>query len=122
MTPHIPVEGPSDRDSLVDLTGAYVRNNPLLRIAMIVTAIDYLAAIALVLLGKMAGEMAGLLALFSILSWFFAVCLPVMIRELRVQLGGARFFYWSEVVEMLFRFVLFVVIGLHTALLAYAAV
>jgi hypothetical protein len=122
MTPHIPAEGPSDRGSLVDQTVAYVRSNLLLRIAMIVTAIDYLAAIVLVLLGKMDGEMAGLLALFSILSWFFAVCLPVMNRELRVQMGGARSFYWSEVVEMFFRVVLFVVTGFYTALLAYAAV
>ena len=122
MTPHIPVEGPSDRDSLVDQTVAYVRSNPLLRITMIVTSIDYLAAIALVLLGRLNGEMAGLLALLSILSWFFAVCLPVMHRELRVQLGGARFFYWSEVVEMFFRVVLFVFTGLYSALLAYAAV
>jgi len=122
MTPQIPVEGPSDRGSLAEQTVAYVRGNLMLRIAMIVTAIDYLAAIALVLTGKMAGELAGLLALFSILSWFFAVFLPVMNRELRVQLGGARFFYWSEVVEMFFRVVLFVVTVLYTALLAYAAV
>ena len=121
MTPHLPVEGPSDRGSLVDQTVAYVRGNLLLRIAMIVTAIDYLVAIALVLTGKMAGDIAGLLALFSILSWFFAVFLPVMNRELRVQLGGARFFYWSEVVEKFFRVVLFVVTGFYTALLAYAA-
>jgi hypothetical protein len=122
MTPHLPVEGPSDDGSLVDQTVAYVRGNPLLRIAMIVTAIDYLAAIVLVLTGKMTGEMAGLLALFSILSWFFAVCLPVMHRELRVQLGGARSFYWSEVVEMCFRVLLIVVTALYTAVLAYAAV
>lgn len=122
MTPHIPVEGPSDRDSLVDQTVAYVRGNLLLRIAMFVTAIDYLAAIALVLSGKMAGELAGVLALLSILSWFFAVCLPVMNRELRVRMGGARVFYWSEVVEMFFRVLLFVVTCFYTALLAYAAV
>jgi len=121
MTPHIPIEGPSDRGSLVDQTVAYVRGNLLLRIAMTVTAIDYLVAIALVLTGKMAGDSAGLLALFSILSWFFAVFLPVMNRELRVQLGGARFFYWSEVVEMFFRVVLFVVTGFYTAVLAFAA-
>lgn len=122
MTPHIPVEGPSDRGSLVDQTVAYVRGNLLLRVAMLVTAIDYLAAIVLVLSGKMAGELAGLLALFSILSWFFAVCLPVMNRELRVRMGGARFFYWSEVVEMFFRVLLFVVTGFYTAVLAYATV
>ena len=122
MTPHLPVEEPSDRGSLADQTVAYVRSNLLLRIALRVTAIDYLAAIALVLTGKMAGELAGLLALFSILSWFFAVCLPVMNRELRVQLGGTRFFYWSEVLEMFFRVLLFVVTGFYTALLAYAAV
>jgi len=122
MTPHIPVEGPSDRGSLVDQTIAYVRGNLLLRVALVVTAIDYLAAVALVLTGKMAGELAGMLALFSILSWFFAVCLPVMNRELRVQLGGRRFSYWSEVLEMFFRVLLFVVTGFYTALLAYAAV
>lgn len=122
MTPHIPVEGPSDRGSLVDQTVAYVRGNLLLRVALLVTAIDYVAAAVLVLTGKMGGELAGMLALFSILSWFFAVCLPVMNRELRVQLGGTRFSYWSEVLEMFFRVLLFVVTGFHTALLAYAAV
>jgi len=122
MTPHLPVEGPPGRSSLVDQTVAYVRGNLLLRIALFVTAIDYLVTIGLVLTGKMAGELAGLLVLFSILSWFFAVCLPVMNREVRVQMGGSRFFYWSDVLEKFFRVVLFVVTGFYTALLVYAAV
>jgi hypothetical protein len=122
MTPHIQAEGPSDRGSLVDQTVAYVRGNPLLRVAMVVTAIDYLAAVVLVLTGRMAGELAGLVALLSILSWFFAVCLPVMHRELRVQMGGARSSYWIEVAEMFFRVMLFVVTGFYSALLAFAAV
>jgi hypothetical protein len=43
-----------------------------------------------------------------------------MHRELRVQLGGARFFYWSEVLEMFFRVLLFVATGFYTAFLVAA--
>ncbi|MHC4547888.1 MAG: hypothetical protein ACYTEZ_03850 [Planctomycetota bacterium] len=122
MTPQIPVEGPSDRGSLVDQTVAYVRSNPLLRIAMVVTVLDHLGAMVLVVTGKMAGQAAGILALFSVLSWFFAVCMPVMNREVRVRMGGLAVSYWSQVLEMFFRVVLFGLTGLYTALLVYAAV
>ncbi len=88
--PPLPVENPSDRGSLVDLTVAYVRANILLRVAIVITAVDHVVAILLVLTGRMAGEFAGLLALLSVLSWFFAVCLPVNNREEHVKLGATK--------------------------------
>ena len=105
----------------MDLTIAYVRANLVLRIAIVITVIDHVAAILLVLTGRMSGEAAGLLALLSVLSWFFAVCLPVMNREVRIRLGAPPVSYWSEVVEMFARIVVFVQTGLYTALLLYAA-
>ena len=120
--PPLPVENPSDRGSLVDLTVAYVRANILLRVAIVITVVDHIAAILLVLTGRMAGEFAGLLALLSVLSWFFAVCLPVMNRQVRIRLGAPAVGYWSEVVELFGRIVLFVQTGLYTALLLYSTI
>jgi len=117
MAPHVPIEDPSGRNSLVELTVEYVRGNPLLRVAFAVTAVDHILAIALVAVGRLHGEWAGFLALLSVLSWFFAVCMPVMNREVRARLGAARTTYWVEVLEMFFRVVLCAITALYTAFL-----
>ena len=120
MTPHVPVEDPSDRGSLADRTVAYVRGHPLLRLLLIATILSHLGAILCVVLGRLSGQTAGIMALLSVLSWFFAVCLPVMNREVRASLGGAEVTYWSQVAEMFFRVLLCVVTGLYAAAVVYA--
>ena len=121
MAPHLPVEDPYDR-GLMDRSLSYVRSSPALRIALWVTAIDHVAIVALVVLGRIeSAEVAGILALFSVLTWFFAVCLPVMNRTLRGRLGVPETGYWSEVVEMFGCVMLCVVTALYTGILAYAA-
>jgi len=122
MAPHLPVEDPYDGGSLVDRSLSYVRASPALRIALWVTAIDHVAAILLVLLGRIHhAEAAGVFALFSVLAWFFAVCMPVMNRTLRVKIGAPETGYWSEVVEMFGRVVLCFQTVLYTGIMAYAA-
>lgn len=115
----LPVEDPYDRGSLVDRSLHYVRASPALRIALYVTAIDHVAAIALVLLRRVAPEAAGVFALFSVLAWFFAVCLPVMNRTVRVRLGAPENSYWGEVTEMFGRVVLCVQTALYTAVIVF---
>jgi hypothetical protein len=121
MAPHLPVEDPSKRGSLVDLTVDYVRGNLVLRVVLVATILNHVGAVALVVLERLRGEMAGLLALLSVLSWFFAVCLPVISREARIRMGGARFSYWGEMVEMFAAVVLCVQTGLFSAILVYAS-
>jgi len=118
---HLPVEDPYDRGSLVDRSRQYVRASLALRIAFLVTAIDHIAAVALVAVGGVSPEVAGVFALFSVLAWFFAVCMPVMNRTVRVRLGAAETGYWGEVVEMFGRVVLCVQTALYTAAVAYGA-
>jgi len=115
--PHFPIEDPSDRRSLVEQSAEYVRSHVLLRITLVVTALDHLAAIALVLFGLLAGPLAGVLAFMSVLSWFFAVCMPVMNREVRAHLGARRSHYWSELTAMFARVLLVAVTLVYTAAL-----
>ena len=119
MSPFIPVEDPSERGSLVDRTVTYVRSSQLLRIVLTVTLVNHAAAVALVLTSRMVIEFAGLLVLLSILTWFFAVALPVMNREVRTYMGAEATGYWGEVVEMFARVVLGAQTAAYTALLAY---
>jgi hypothetical protein len=122
MAPHLPVEDPYDGGSLMDRSLTYVRSSPALRISLWVTAIDHLAALALVVVGRVQrAETAGVFALFSVLAWFFAVFLPVMNRTLRGRLGAPETGYWSEVVEMFGCVVLCVQTALYTGVVAYAA-
>ncbi len=116
--PHLPVEDPYDRGSFMDRSRHYVRASPALRIALLVTAVDHVAAIALVLVGRVSPEVAGVFALFSVLAWYFAVCMPVMNRTVRTRLGAPETGYWSEVVEMFGR----VVLCLQTALYSAAVI
>jgi len=122
MTPQIPIEDPSDRGSLADRTVAYVRSRRILRVMLVATVLDHVIAILLVVAGRLTGEMAGLLALLSVLSWFFAVCLPVMNRELRIRLSGREYSYWGEVAEMFSVVALTAVVVLYTATLIGAMV
>jgi hypothetical protein len=112
---HLPVEDPYDHGSLADRSREYVRASLALRIALVATAANHLAAIVLVLIGRVSVEMAGVFALFSVLAWFFAVCLPVMNRTVRERLGGQETGYWSELVEMFGRVVLCLQTGLYSA-------
>jgi len=117
----LPAEDPYDRGSLADRSFQYVRSNPALRIALVVTALDHFGAIALVLLDRIPADTAGLLALFSVLAWFFAVCMPLMNRAVRGHLGAPESHYWGEVVEMFGRVVVCVQAVLYTtALVLYA--
>jgi hypothetical protein len=118
---HLPVEDPYDRGSLVDRSRHYVRASPALRIALLATAVDHAAAILLVAIGRVAPEVAGVFALFSVLAWFFAVCMPVMTRTVRARLGAPEAGYWGEVVEMFGRVVLCVITALYTAVMVYGA-
>jgi hypothetical protein len=121
MAPHLPVEDPYQGGSLADRSLNYVRASPVLRIAFWATAIDHVAAVALVLGGRIQNPgTAGVFALFSVLAWFFAVCMPVMNRTLRERMGAPETGYWGEVVEMLGRVVLCVQTVLYTAIIAYA--
>lgn len=118
---HLPVEDPYDRGSLVDRSRQYVRASMALRIALLVTAVDHVAALVLVAAGRVSPEVAGVFALFSVLAWFFAVCMPVMNRTVRVRLGAPETGYWGEVVEMFGVVVLCVQTGLYTAAVVYGA-
>ncbi|HEX5138551.1 MAG TPA: hypothetical protein VFY93_16380 [Planctomycetota bacterium] len=105
----------------MDRSLSYVRSSPALRIALWVTALDHVAVIALVVGRRIEHpETAGVFALFSVLAWFFAVCMPVMNRTLRARLGAPETGYWSEVVEMFGCVVLCVQTALYTGVVAYA--
>jgi hypothetical protein len=117
----LPAEDPYDRDSLAERSIHYVRSSVALRIALLATAFDHAAAIALVLMGRVPAGVAGVFALFSVLAWFFAVCLPVMNRTVRVRLGVPETGYWGEVVEIFGQVVLCVQSVLYTAMVVYGA-
>lgn len=116
MAPYLPVEDRSESGSFVDRTVAYVRGSLVLRINLVATVAAHIAALLLVATDRMRGDVAGLLALLSLLTWFFAVCLPMMNREVRVRMGGSALSYWGEVVEM------FGVVALCASTALYAAV
>jgi hypothetical protein len=118
---HLPVEDPYDQGSLAERSREYVRASPALRIALIATAIDHVAAIALVAIKRVSLEIAGAFALFSVLAWFFAVCMPVMNRTVRAHLGATEAGYWNEVLEMFFRVLLCTETALYTAAVIYGA-
>jgi len=121
MTDRLPMRDPSSGSSLADRTLAYVRANLLLRTLVLVTAADHLLAILLVVTGRLHGEVAGVLVLFSVLSWFFAVLLPVMNRELAARSGAPSALHWGDRAAVFFRFLLCVVTLFYTAVLARVA-
>lgn len=120
MPPHLRVEEPAPRGSVVDRSTSYVWGHPALRGALIVTFVDHAGAILMTIMGLISAAMAGLLALFSVLTWFFAVLLPMMNREVRAKVGADSSSYWGELVEMFGRVVLVAQTGLYSALLVYA--
>ncbi|MHC4931339.1 MAG: hypothetical protein ACYTGV_04020 [Planctomycetota bacterium] len=122
MRHQIPVEDPSRRESLSERTATYIRQNVTLRVLLAVTVIDHLAAIALVLTGRLPLSVAGTLALISVMTWFFAVPLPLMNRAIRDHAGVRARSQLGELVETFGRVVLFAITGCYTYLLVMAAV
>ncbi len=118
--PPSPVEEPSHRGSVVDRSTSYVWGHPALRVALIVTFVDHVVAIVMAIAGPLSPAMAGLLALLSVLTWFFAVVLPMMNREVRASVGADSASYWGELVEMFGRVVLVAQTALYSTLLVYA--
>ena len=102
-------------------TTSYVRRNPLLRALLLLTMIDYAASATLAFLGLLNWQMAGFLVLLSLMTWFFAVAMPILNRSVRENLGANPRSYWGSVVEKFARVVLCAQTGLYTALLIYVA-
>ncbi len=117
MNRHLPVQDPTDHGSLADQTAAYVRGHPLLRMVLALTVVNHIAAILLALSGALQTEIAGLLVLLSVMTWFFGVGLPVLNREVRHRIGAPRESYWGQVVETFARVVLCAQTGLYSAAL-----
>ncbi|MHC4957103.1 MAG: hypothetical protein ACYTGN_01920 [Planctomycetota bacterium] len=120
MAPHFPAEDPSCSGSFAERTAAYVWGHVLLRWMLVLTLVNQVAALVIIAVGALSPAMAGLLVLLSVLTWFFAVVLPLMNREVRTNLGAPRHSYFSEVVEVFGRVVLFAQTTGCTALLIYA--
>jgi len=121
MRHQIPVEDPSRRESLSERTATYVRQNVVLRVLLAITVVDHLAAIALVLAGRLPPGVAGTLALISVMTWFFAVPLPLMNRAIRDRAGVSARSHLGDLVERFGRVVLFAITGCYTYLLVMAA-
>ncbi len=119
MNRQLPVQDPTDQGSLADQTAAYVRNHPLLRMVLALTVLNHVAAILLTLCRVLQTEVAGLLVLLSVLTWFFGVGLPVLNREVRHRMGAGRDSYWGEVTEAFARVVLCAQTGLYSAALLF---
>jgi len=99
---------PTGGPSLVDRITAYVFLRRPVRIALVLTLIDHLVAVVAVVAGWIPIAVAGFLVLLNLLTWFFAVVLPVMNREVRAGLGVGAGSYWGSVVE---RFAEVVLVG-----------
>jgi hypothetical protein len=84
------------------------------------TLVNHLMALVFIVLRALSPAMAGLLVLLSMLTWFFAVVLPLMNRDVRTNLGAPTHSYFSELVEMFGRVVLLAQTAGCTALLIYA--
>ena len=107
--------------SLAERTASYVRANPLLRALLMLTLVDYVGSAVLAAVGLLNWQMAGFLVLLSMLTWFFAVIMPLLTRSVRENLGASSRSYWGSVVERFARIVLCAQTGLYTALLSYIA-
>lgn len=108
-------------DSLVDRTTEYVRGHPLLRVLFGLTLANYAATALLAAGARLNWQFAGYLVLLSVLTWFFAVGIPMMNRANRESLGADPIGYWGGIVEVFARVVLCAQTGLYSALLVYAA-
>lgn len=120
MSPQFPVDDPSRSGSLVERATSYVWRNTILRWTLVVTLINHAAAVVMAIAQSISATMAGFLGLLSVLTWFFAIALPMMNREVRVNVGAAPESYWSDLVEMFGRVVLVAQTAGYSALLIYA--
>ena len=107
--------------TFVDRTKEYVRTNILLRGLALLTGLNILGGAFLAFVGTLRWDMVGFLLLLSLLTWFFAVAVPVMNRAVREQAGADPRSYWGTVVERFARVVLCAQTGMHAAILIYAA-
>ncbi len=124
MSFYAPTEDPSESGSLLDRTFEQVRQNPFLRVLLVLTLIDDAAAILLAFLmpDAMQPVIAGFMILMSTLAWVFAVGLPAMNRELRSQVQAVRWAYLSALVEMFGRVILAAAVFIFTAALVAVVV
>ena len=121
MSPQGPVEDPSQRASLLDQVAIQIRISLLLRVLLVVTLGNCGGAVVLALTGHLSSRLAGTVLLLMGLSWFFAVGLPLMNREVRFHLSGTRGGYWTDLFEIFFRVILAATTFLCTVMLIYAA-
>jgi len=112
---------PPEPARFTERTSAYVRRNPLLRALLLLTLADYAGSAMLAGTGRLNWQMAGFLVLLSLLTWVFAVAIPILNRSVRENLGANPRSYWGNVVEKFARVVLCAQTGLYTALLIYVA-
>lgn len=107
--------------TFVDRTTAYVRGNVLLRGLALMTGLNISGGALLAFVGTLRWDMTGYLVLLTLLTWFFAVAVPVMNRAVREQAGADPKSYWGGVVEVFARVVLCAQTGMHASILIYAA-
>ena len=93
----------------------------MLRVLVGITAVNYSGSALLAARGDLRWEFAGYLVMLSLLSWFFAVGIPMMNRAIRERFGLVPVSYWGGVVEIFARVVLCAQTGLHSAMLVYSA-
>ena len=110
-----------DETPFVDRTTAYVRRHPLLRAMALLTAINYLLSLILGVRGQLSWVAIGYLVMLSVLSWFFAVGIPMMNRAIRERAGVDPTGYWGGVVEVFARVVLCAQTGIYSFLLVQFA-
>ena len=108
-------------ESLVDRTTQYVRGHPLLKALFALTVANYAASALLALRAQLNWQAASYLVLLSVLTWFFAVGIPMMNRANRESMGAPAVGYWGGVVEIFARVVLCAQTGTYTALLVFVA-
>ncbi|MGH7162199.1 MAG: hypothetical protein ACREID_01845 [Planctomycetota bacterium] len=121
MTPQLPLDDPSRSTSFAARVVVHVRQAPVLRLALYLTLADHVASLLLLAAGRLSGGLVAVLLLLSLFTWFFAVLLPLMNREVLARAGGARGEYFAELVEMFCRVVLCAQTAFFTYVLAVAA-
>ena len=120
MNPQIPLDDPSANPSLSQRTALYIRASVLLQGVLVLTACNHVAVLVLLVLGITSPSMAGFLVLLSLLTWFFAVVLPVINRAVRAHAGVGQT-ELGDLVERFGRLVLFAQTGFYTYLLVQIA-
>jgi len=121
VSPQGPVKDPSQDAPLLEQVATQIRRSLLLRVLLVVTLGNCGGAVLLSLTGHLSSRLAGTVLLLMGLSWFFAVGLPLMNREVRFRMSGTRGGYWTDLIEIFFRVILAASTFLCTAMLIYAA-